>query len=142
MLSTRTTSALAASALALTLFLTGCGGSETAGTTPENTGGSSAPTSTEPSAAPSSAGGDTEGAKPTRDEVVEGMVAYFKEMGAGAGSEDILRDLSECTVDAMYDKASEKTLKAMADGELTSIDPADAELFSTATTDCTTKVTG
>lgn len=76
-------------------------------------------------------------AKPSREDVVAGVAKYF---GASGLPADKAKKFGECLADEMYDKSTVKTLQALADGEPTSMDPADAQLFSTASSTCTSAV--
>jgi hypothetical protein len=76
-------------------------------------------------------------AKPSREDVVAGVAKYFENTGLPA---DKAKKFAECLADEMYDKSAVKTLQALADGEPTSMDPADAQLFSTASGACTSAV--
>lgn len=122
-------------ALAAPLALTGCGlggGSGTKSSSVAATSGSSQSTG---SSAPgsSSTPAATEGSKPSKDEVKQGLVKYYGTQGVPTATAD---KLAGCIVDKGYDKFSAQTLNAMKDGDPKSIDPSDVAHFTTVATQC------
>ncbi|KAA1380711.1 hypothetical protein [Aeromicrobium fastidiosum] len=134
----------ATTALVLMLSMGGtlaaCGGSSDDGGTSEP---SSAPASsadsdptTEAPATEAEPEGDSDGDKPSREDVVAG---YVKAVGGGttnAETDAVLEKSAKCVVDELYDKASAETLRALADSDLASINPDDAKLFGDASGTC------
>ncbi|SDE40643.1 hypothetical protein [Auraticoccus monumenti] len=151
---------LAALALTLGLGLTGCStgdeaaqpdatGSDTTTSQPE-TAPSEAPSETPsetPSEAPSedaSTDSGESGGKPSKEEVATGLNDLVAEMSPGASeaSGDVLEKLTTCAVDKIYDTASEKSLQAIAEGDLSGADPDDLTDLSNAISECSTEVVG
>lgn len=124
--------------VAALIGLAGCAGGQQPGQSnaepPAQAPGASSPAGApEPDAKPSTEEqGDS--AKPSREDVVAGVAKYFGDTGLPA---DKAKKFAECLADEMYDKSAVKTLQALADGKPTSMDPADAQLFSTASGSCT-----
>ncbi|MFT4166948.1 MAG: hypothetical protein QM650_17050 [Microlunatus sp.] len=129
--------------------LSACSSSEPATTPAESTAAtsaapaSSAPSSSAPSSAETSAGSSDSGngAKPSKEEVVAGYSKIVKGIMAEL-PDDIVKKVTSCFVDEVYDKASAKTLRAIADGDGSGIDPGDMSLFTDAQTACQKKLVG
>lgn len=83
-------------------------------------------------------GGDD---KPAKADVKSGYAKLLKStLGSEASAQgDLIDKISSCTVDKVYDKATTKTLQAMASGDKGSkADDKDETLLTDATKDCTT----
>ncbi len=157
MLRTRTSLAVAAVACSLGLALSGCGGAQedTNAPAPADAPASSAPAEAPASSAPAEEGTQDEGAaeegadgKPAKEDVVAGYVALMQEQfgsmfpdGESEEMQQVLEDVAACFVDEVYDDASAQTLQAIADGDMTGIDPADQQLFLDASAPCQEKIT-
>ena len=120
----------AALLLAVSSVLAGCSGSSSGdgGTPPAAGSTSGGPASgTMSSGAPSG--------RPTKQEVVAGIErSYGGTQRTGTG----LPDLAGCIADKGYDTWSERTLRALADGDPLQIDPADVPGYASAMTACAT----
>ncbi|WP_418063766.1 hypothetical protein [Pimelobacter simplex] len=137
---------LLAATIGLSGLLTACGdddGGKADKSSEENT--SQAETTDETEA--SDAGGESDAVpeaedaagKPARDDVVAGYAKIVKKNGEDTGipmPDGIVNKVVGCFVDAVYDDASPTTLQALADGDATKIDPADATLFTDAQVTC------
>lgn len=93
------------------------------------------------SSAPAASTDSGKGTKPSKKEVVEGYSGIVKSISS-ALPDDIVKKVTSCFVDEVYDEASAKTLRAIADGNASGIDPADATLFVDAQTACQKKLAG
>lgn len=136
----------AALLMSLTLIggLTACG-SDDEGSSSSSTSSSSAAessdTATESATSSESSASESEseaadGDKPSKDEVVEGYSGIVKEMMSSL-PDDAVDQATTCIVDEIYDDASVQTLQALADGDASKVDQADASLFTDAQTSCT-----
>lgn len=148
---TRVPGLLLALLLGSSVALTACS-SSTDDAAPADSGApaSSAPASTEPSASseptaetsqssePSDSSEDN-GDKPSKADVVAGYSKVLKDQ-MPSFPDDAVKTAVTCIVDEIYDEASVKTLKALADGDATKVDPGDAKLFTDASTTCTEKI--
>lgn len=75
--------------------------------------------------------------KPSKQDVVDGYTDLVGDLlGDTEMPGDILNKVVTCFVDEVYDDASAQTLKAIADGNQAGINPADATLFTDASTTC------
>lgn len=131
-------SRLAGVVVALSIGIAGlsaCSSSEPAAGPEEST--------TATSAAPSSSAPETsaDGAKPSKEEIVKGYSKIVKSVSAEL-PDDIVKKVTSCFVDEVYDKASVKTLRAIADGDGSGIDAGDATLFVDAQSACQKKLVG
>ncbi|MFT4298392.1 MAG: hypothetical protein QM597_01970 [Aeromicrobium sp.] len=79
---------------------------------------------------------ESDGDKPSKDEVIAGYAEYVNAQAGGGLPESVVTDVVSCFVDEVYDDASAQTLQAIADGDPTGVDPADAQLFTDASTAC------
>jgi hypothetical protein len=126
--------------VAALIGLAGCAGQQPA-QSPADPPPSQSSTAPSPAGTPAQEESSTEpkddAAKPPREDVVAGVAKYFGDTGLPA---DKAKKFAECLVDEMYDKSAAKTLQALADAKPTSMDPADAQLFSTASGTCTSAV--
>lgn len=130
-------SRLTGTVLVLTLStfgLAACGGSDSGGDDTKDTTSQTDDTKTDATDKPDDSGED---GKPSKQEVVDG---YTKLVGELAGDAEMPGDIVEkvvtCFVDEVYDDASAQTLKAIATGDQTGINPDDASLFTEATSTC------
>ena len=137
---------LSAVVVALTVgvagLLSGCSGSEPAAAPAASTAApatSAAPESTSPQSS-EPASDAPKGAKPSKKQVVDGYTKIVKGVMSGL-PDDLVRKVTGCFVDEVYDKASVKTLRAIADADATGIDPADSSLFTDAQQVCQKKLT-
>lgn len=142
---TRIPGLLLALLLGSSVALTACSGT-TDDAAPADPGApaSSAPASTEPSASsePTEESSDSStdnGDKPSKADVVAGYSKVLKDQFPSF-PDDAVKTAVTCIVDEIYDEASVKTLKALADGDATKVDPGDAGLFNDANTACTAKI--
>ena len=117
--------------------LSACSSSEPAATPAESTTATSAAPE---SSAPETSGDSANGAKPSKKEVIKGYTKIVKSVMAEL-PDDIVTKVTSCFVDEVYDKASAKTLRAIADGDGSRIDPGDMSLFTDAQTACQKKLT-
>ena len=145
----RTASIFVGIAAAATLTLTGCSGStteepatqpaqtqaaESSAPSTETSASAEASASSESSASASTESGDDSSDKPSKDDIVDGLVKFY--VSNQGLTEDQAKKFAVCMVDEMYDKADAKTLSAMRDGDPTKINPDDANLFATAGVKC------
>lgn len=80
-------------------------------------------------------GGDS---KPSKSDVSSGYAKMLKSMG-GTTDSALFDKVASCTTDKIYDKASTKTLEAMASGDKSNQpDSKDQTLLTDAAKDCTT----
>lgn len=126
--------------------LSACSSSEpAAGPGESTTATSAAPESSAPqtsTAASTEASTDSaNGAKPSKDEIVKGYSKIVKSVSAEL-PDDLVKKVTSCFVDEVYDKASVKTLRAIADGDASKIDSGDANLFVDAQAACQKKLVG
>lgn len=79
--------------------------------------------------------------KPSKEEVKAGITTAVEEQMGGEASgltDEQMDQLMTCIVDETYDKASDDTLRSLADGEEpdASADSEDAQIFTDASTTC------
>ena len=118
--------------------LSACSSSEpAAGPGESTTATSAAPESSAPEASTDSANG----AKPSKEEIVKGYSKIVKSVSAEL-PDDLVTKVTSCFVDEVYEKASVKTLRAIADGDASRIDSGDANLFVDAQAACQKKLVG
>jgi len=80
---------------------------------------------------------DASGDKPSKEEVIDGYTKLVGDLAGGQELPDgIVEKVVTCFVDEVYDDASAGTLKAIATGDQTGIDPDDVKLFTDATSTC------
>lgn len=91
----------------------------------------------------SSGDGGGSGDKPSKDEVVSGLVQLSQKAVGATGSAtasgpaaDAFEKAASCIVDEIYDEASPQTLQALADQEEGGGDPADQKLITDASATC------
>jgi len=78
-----------------------------------------------------------EDGKPSKQEVIDGYTDLVGELAGDAEMpEDIVEKVVTCFVDEVYDDASAQTLKAIAEGNQTGVNPDDVDLFTEATSTC------
>lgn len=146
MMRTRISGLLLATTLGLTSLLTACGSDDDEPDT-DATSQTSDSTDVDDDATETDDADDTDapetddadGDKPDRDDVIEGYTKIVQDTAKDAGMEmpdSLLTKVVTCVVDAVYDKASVKTLEALEDGNAAGIDPADAGLFTDSATTC------
>lgn len=77
--------------------------------------------------------------KPSKSDVSSGYAKMLKSMGGTSVDSAMWDKIASCTTDKVYDKATTKTLKAMASGDKSNQpDTADQTLLTDASKDCTT----
>ncbi|SDS82562.1 hypothetical protein [Microlunatus soli] len=146
--------ALAGTAAAGLLTLAACTGSTGSGEDAAPDSGSSAPASSAPassapaSSAPASSApassdsdeGDSTG-KPTKDELVAGLVKYYASTGVTGAAAD---KTAACLADKIYGTMSADALKSLAEGKLdgSALTGGDAQAFANASGACVKEMTG
>ena len=89
-----------------------------------------------------SCGNDSE--KPSKEEAKAGMVKIIKQLPKFKKAnlpDSLLKSLSSCMVDKIYDKAKPETLKGLADGNKSAtVSSSDKTLIQGASLQCTTEV--
>ena len=106
-------------------------------------------TKTSETDAPSDEGSDEsssegEDGKPSKDEVIAGYSQIINDTlgSSGALPDEIVTNVVTCFVDEVYDDASPETLQAIADADVTGVDPDDMQLFTDASTACQKQIVG